>query len=252
MVAGRVPTADETASAVIGESLAEALGKKPGDAIELSGEKFRIVGIARQQSVIDDRSVMLPMPVIQRLLDRPGKVSGFHIRVEHPENPAQVAQVRDRIAAAFPDLLVIESAEMANQSEITNLVRAMAWASSTVALVMTFVVVLNTLLMAVTERMREIGLLSAIGWHPARIVAAVVCEGLLLAGAGAAFGIAGGLLGLRWMIRHPQLGAFLQPDVTPALVLESVAMVLAVGALGGIYPAWRATRLQPVELLRGE
>jgi ABC-type antimicrobial peptide transport system permease subunit len=45
---------------------------------------------------------------------------------------------------------------------------------------------------------------------------------------------------------------YLQPDVTSALIVESVAMVLAVGALGGIYPAWRATRLAPVELLRGE
>src|ERR1039458_4612931 len=141
---------------------------------------------------------------------------------------------------------------MANQAGITNLVRAMAWASSTVALAMTFVVVLNTLLMAVTERMHEIGLLSAIGWHPARIVAAIVCEGLLMAGAGAVLGIAGGLLGLHWMMRHPQLGMYLQPDVTSALIVESVAMVLAVGALGGIYPAWRATRLAPVELLRGE
>ena len=252
IVTGRAPTADETNSAVLGESLAEALGKKPGDTLELSGEIFRIVGIARQQSVIDDRSVMLPMPVIQRLLDRPGKVSGFHIRVEHPEDPAEVARVRDRIAAAFPDLLVVEPAEMASQSEITNLVRAMAWASSTVALVMTFVVVLNTLLMAVTERMHEIGLLSAIGWHPARIVAAIVSEGLLLSGAGAVLGVAGGLLGLQWMIHNPRLGVFLQPDVTPALALESVAMVLAVGVLGGIYPAWRATRLHPVELLRGE
>jgi len=252
ITAGKLPEADDTGSVVLGQTLADVLGKRPGDRIELTGQQFRVAGISKQASVIDDRSIMMPLLALQRLLAREGKVSGFHLRIDHPEDPARLEDVRKRLAELFPDLTFIESAEMAQHAAITNLLRAMAWASSTIALVMAFVIILNTLLMAVTERTREIGLLSAIGWKPSRVIATIVLEGLLIAAAGAVLGVAVGLLGLKLMTRHPQLGGFLQPDVTFVLVQQAVLLVLAVGALGGLYPAWRATRMRPMELLRGE
>jgi putative ABC transport system permease protein len=166
VTAGRLPLPGERDRVVMGEALAEALGKKTGDTIELSGQDFVICGIVKEQSVIDDRSIMVPLPVLQDLIAEPGKVSGFQVRVDRPDDPARVDDVRDRLAAAFPNLSFIESADMAHSSQITNLLRAMAWASSTIAMGMAAVIVLNTLLMAVTERMRDMGLLSAIGWTP--------------------------------------------------------------------------------------
>jgi putative ABC transport system permease protein len=252
VTAGRLPRPGERDRVAMGVALAEALHKKPGDMIELSGQSFVISGIVKQQSVIDDRSVMLPLPVLQELIAQPGKVSGFHIRVDRPQDPARIDEVRNRLAAAFPNLTFIESAEMARQSQITRLLRAMAWASSTIAMGMAAVIVLNTLLMAVTERMRDMGLLSAIGWTPARVMTAVVMEGILLSIAGSVAGVALGLLGLQLLIRSPELGTFLQPDVTLGLVLQSVGLVVAIGVLGGLYPAWRATHIRPTELLRAE
>jgi putative ABC transport system permease protein len=188
---------------------------------------------------------------MQHLLGREGKVSGFHIRIDRPADTAHLAEVRNRLSASFPQLAFVEAAEMANYVQITGVLRAMAWASSSVALVMAFVIVLNTLLMAVTERAREIGLLSAIGWKPVRVIASIVLEGLIMAAAGTVFGIGGGLLGLRLMMMNPRVAGFLQPEVTSVLVLQCVALVLLVGGLGGLYPAWRATRMRPMELLRG-
>ena len=252
ITAGKRPDPGEIDGVVIGQALADALGKKPGDSIELSGQTFRVTGISKQASVIDDRSVMMPLAALQKLLDREGKVSGFHIRIDRPEDSARLGEVRNRLAAEFPELVFVESSEMANHAAITNLLRSMAWASSTIALAMAFVIVLNTLLMAVMERTREIGLLAAIGWKPSRVIAMIVLEGMLMASGGALLGVGAGLLGLKLMMMHPQLGSFLQPEVRPVLVLQSVALVLAVGALGGLYPAWRATRMRPMELLRGE
>jgi putative ABC transport system permease protein len=252
VTAGKRPDPGDNGSVVLGQALAEALGKKPGDRIELSGQSFRIAGISKQASVIDDRSVMMPLPALQLLLGREGKVSGFHIRIDHPENPSRLAEVRGRLAETFSEVAFVESSEMVNHTAITNLLRAMAWASSTIALVMAFVIILNTLLIAVTERTREIGVLAAIGWKPSRVIVMIVMEGVLMAAAGAVLGVGAGLLGLKLMMMHPQIGGFLQPEVTPVLVLQAVALVLAVGALGGLYPAWRATRMRPMELLRGE
>jgi putative ABC transport system permease protein len=106
--------------------------------------------------------------------------------------------------------------------------------------------------MAITERVREIALLSAIGWTPARVIGMIVLEGLLLAAGGVVLGVPAGFLGLRWMMAHAQMGAFLQPEITAGLILQASAAALLVGALGGLYPAWRAMRMRPMELLRGE
>jgi putative ABC transport system permease protein len=252
LTAGSLPGTSDQDSVVLGQALAEALGKRTGDQIELSGQSFRITGITRQASFIDDRSVMIPLRAMQKLLGRDGKVTGFHIRIDHPENPSRLAAVRDQLNAALPELTFILSSEMARENHLAGMLRALAWGSSTVALVMAFVGVLNTLLMAITERMREIGLLSAIGWTPARVIGMIVLEGLLLAAGGAALGVPMGFLGLQLMTQHAQMGAFLQPEITVALILQASAAALLVGALGGLYPAWRAMRMSPMELLRGE
>jgi putative ABC transport system permease protein len=251
ITAGTPPDPSDMNAVVLGHALADSLGKKPGDHIELVGKSFRISAVSKQASVIDDRSVMMPLASMQQLLDREGKVSGFHIRVDRPGDSAHLAQVLHRLSETFPQLAFVESSEMANYVQITGVLRAMAWASSTVALVMAFAIVLNTQLMAITERAREIGLLSAIGWKPWRAIASIVLEGVLMAAAGAVFGIGGGLLGLKLLMMNPRVGGFMQPEVTFVLVLECVALVLFVGGLGGLYPAWRATQSRPMDLLRG-
>jgi putative ABC transport system permease protein len=252
VTAGKVPAAGDVRSVVLGQALAEVLGKRPGDVVELSGELFRVAAVSKQASVIDDHSVMMPLSELQRLLGREGRVSGFYIRIDRPGDPRRMADVRAALSAQAPELSFVESGEIARQTHITRLLHAMAWGSSVIALAMAFVIVLNTLLMAVNERTREIALLSAIGWNASRVMAIIVLEGVMLAAAGSVMGVGLGLAGLRWMTRHPQIGGFLQPDVTPELILEAIGMALLVGALGGLYPAWRAVRMRPMELLRGE
>ena len=249
---GRPPGASDPEGVVLGETLATSLSKGLGDSIELSGRSFKIVAISRQPSVLDDRSVMIPMPAMQKLLGREGKASGFHVRLQHPEADGESNRVRSRLASAFPTLSFIETSEVGRETLIVRLLHAIAWSSSTIALGMAFVAILNTLLMSVNERTRDLGLLCAVGWSPLRVMTMVLLDGLLLSAAGAALGIGLGLAGLRWITAHPKLGGLFQPEVTPGLVLECVLMALLLGLLGGLYPAWRATRLDPMQLLRNE
>jgi putative ABC transport system permease protein len=252
ITAGQRPAPGRTDGVVLGETLALLLGKQPGDRLELNGRTFQVTAISKQPSALDDRSVMMPLSMMQELTGREGKVSGFHIRVDRPQDPEQMAEVKSRLSAAHPELAFAESGEVANNAHVTRLIRAISWSSSSIALVMAFVTVLNTLLMSVSERTREIGLLSAIGWRAGRVILTIVLEGLLIAAAGAALGVGLGLMGLRWIMVHPQMGGLIQPDVTPKLVMQAVVLALAVGSLAGVYPAWRATRLRPMALLRSE
>jgi putative ABC transport system permease protein len=111
---------------------------------------------------------------------------------------------------------------------------------------------LNTMLMSVLERTREIGVLRALGWRKRQVLGMILQESLVLGVVGGICGILLGL-GLGGLMRLAQgtLGS-IEPAYTPQIFVQAVIVALVAGAVGGLYPAWRATRLRPVEALRYE
>ena len=150
----------------------------------------------------------------------------------------------------MPDAAFTATGDLAEQNVIVGLLDAIAWATSAIALFMGTVIVANTLMMAVAERTVEIGILSAIGWSRRRILGMILLEGLMLGAAGGLVGCVAGVAAAYWIATLPVIGGFLDPQVTPALVAEVFVAVVALSGLGGLYPAWRASRAQPAEALR--
>jgi putative ABC transport system permease protein len=106
--------------------------------------------------------------------------------------------------------------------------------------------------MAVFERTREIGVLRSLGWQRHAILGMILREALLL-------GLLGGIAGifLSFGLVHaisaiPMIGSMLQPVWELEIFARAIFIALLLGTLGGLYPAYRATRLQPVEALRYE
>jgi putative ABC transport system permease protein len=112
------------------------------------------------------------------------------------------------------------------------------------------VIVANTLAMAVTERTQEIGLLSAVGWSRTRILRMVLLEGLILGVVGGLLGCAAGAAGAYWVASLPVIGGFLEPQLTPLLIVQVFLGIVLLSSVGGLFPAWRASRIQPAEALR--
>lgn len=237
---------------VIGQSCAEGLGVHPGDTVHIHDREFIVAGIFQQNSVMANGTIVLPLKSLQALIEREGTVTVFNLLAEHPDNLESLADLRMRLSSLFPDLLFSETGDIANNNEILRLFRTMAWGTSCTALVIALVVVLNTLLMAVTERMREIGILSAVGWSGARILTMVVLEGIVLAIIGSVTGSLLGIYGLHYLADLPRMSSFLQPDVTMRLLCEIIVTTLLLGILGGLYPAYRAIRVNTVDALRYE
>ena len=249
---GRLPTDSETNAVVMGQSLAEFIHKRPGDSLKAWGGTLKVVGVIRTGSVIGNNSVTLPLGTMQAMMGRQGKVTVFNLRVDRPEDPAQMAAVRARLQTAFPELSFSETSAVADNDLILRFFRAMAWSVSMTAMVIALVVVLNTLLMSVLERTREIGILSAIGWPAGRIVALIVTEGVILTLLGGCVGLGMGAAGLHWITSSPRVRGYIEVELTTGLLTEVVGGILLLGILGSLYPAWRGARLNSVDALQHE
>jgi putative ABC transport system permease protein len=143
-------------------------------------------------------------------------------------------------------------ADYANESLHLQMTKAMAWLTSTIAIVVGTIGMLNTMIMSVIERVREIATLRAIGWRKSRVMRMIVGESLLLSFAGAVIGVIGAILLTKWLTTLPAASGLVQGDIAPIVILEGFLMALLVGLIGGTYPAWRATRMHPSEGLRHE
>ena len=259
MIEGRRVESGEDQTIMLGAILAKNLGKKSGDKVEIASQELNIVGIYESYNVLLDGSAVLLIHTLQRLMDRPNQVTGFQIVLEKTaDKKALIEQVRREINALRTPKgrsWGIEARPTEDYVSTTSQIqvsRAMAWMTSAIALIIGAVGVLNTMIMSVLERTREIGILRAIGWRKSRVVRLILYESLLLSMAGAGVGIVGAILLIRSLTLWPMVSGFIRGDVAPAVMVQGFVIALAVGLIGGVYPAYRAAHLSPTEAFRHE
>lgn len=256
---GRAFREGETGVVVIGKTLADVLDKKVGDTVELQRKPFRVIGIYESFNIFENGAATLPLGELQRLMARTDGITGFSVKVDRTGSPANdVREVAKRIEAlidpggALTGLSAVPTQDYADRSMHIRFVRAMAWATSFIALLVGAVGTLNTMLMSVLERVREISILRALGWRRIRVARMVMGECLLLSTAGSALGIAAAAVLLTWLGRLSMMRGFLSGELPPAVVGKGLLLAFVVAMVAGAYPAWRATRLTPVEGLSHE
>jgi len=234
---------------LLGRMMANALNKSIGDTIEVGGSRFRVVGIYESGSAMEEMGGVISLREAQSYMGRPRKVTMYMVKIE---NPSQAQEIVDRINTELPDAHASLSGEFAEQMPDMQAMDGMMAAISFLAVAVGGIGVLNTMLMSVLERTREIGVLRALGWRRRQVLGMIINESLLLGLIGGAVGIlvAIGLTNLFNLI--PMIGSILTPKWDLVIFMRAFAVALLLGLLGGLYPAYRATRLQPVEALRYE
>lgn len=259
MIAGRRLEAGDDQAIMLGAILAKNLNKQTGDRLEIASRELEIVGIYETYNVLLDGSAVMLIHTLQRLMDRPNQVTGFQVVLEESaDKKARIEQVRreiNELRTAKGRPWGIEARPTEDYVRTTSQIqvsRAMAWMTSAIALVIGAVGVLNTMIMSVLERTREIGILRAIGWRRSRVVRLILYESLLLSIAGAGVGIASAVVLTRGLTMWPMVSGFIRGDVAPAVMIQGFFVALAVGLMGGLYPAYRAAHLSPTEAFRHE
>jgi putative ABC transport system permease protein len=234
---------------LLGRMMSNSLNKSVGDTIEVGGSRFKVVGIYESGSVWEEMGGVISLRDAQAYMGRPRKVSMYMVKVDDPSIAPEIAK---RINNEFPEVHASLSSEFVEQMPDMQNVDGILAAISFLAIGVGGTGVLNTMLMSVLERTREIGVLRALGWRRRRVLGMIMNESLLLGLAGGVVGIlvAFGLTYLFSLI--PMFGAFISPQWDLVIFTRAMGVALILGIAGGLYPAYRATRLQPVEALRYE
>jgi putative ABC transport system permease protein len=244
LTAGRFVRGHE---AMVGEELADRLGLKPGDAIVLKGERFPVVGVYHAGVGFEDAGVVVPLPVATRLAGGRSGVTTIAVTLQ-PEASEEAAAAA--VQRSFPGTTTISNpGEAARANPAFEIVTKAVLVIAVLALVLGAIAVTNTMAMAVLERQRELALIAAIGWSPRQVASLVIGEGAGVGLIGAAFGVGAGIAVSRLIVSLLAAEAFVTPALTLWGVGRGVLIGLAIGVLGGIYPAWRVTHRPPAELL---
>jgi putative ABC transport system permease protein len=249
---GHLPGINTPNGAMLGQRLADRLGLSVGDTIPLLDMNVKVVGIFHQSSILTESAMILTLPLMQKLMDKGNTVTVINLRVLHPEDVSEVEMIHKRLDDLFPGLSFFENKDLIDANEMVVLLRKLNWSVSLIAMLMGLFFVLNTLLMSVNERTREIGILSALGWRRARIMSMVMFEGMFLTALGSAAGMVIGLVGLQWIASLKYLKGFIDPVISAQFILEVFLASTILGVVGSFYPAWRTSRLRTIEALKQE
>jgi len=240
---------------ILGKMAAEDLKKGVGDTLKLHGRTFRIVGIYETGKPVEESGAVVPLKEAQALAGKPRQVNAYQIKLQRRRSltlDQLTERVRRRIERRFPDLSLSTSTDFAKKQEWLSYIQAFTWAISLLALFIGVIGVINTMLMSVLERTREIGTLRALGWRRRRIMGMILSESLTLSLIGGLVGIGLGIGAVEVLNRMPATLGLLSGGLSLTLFLRALAVALISGAIGGIYPAYRASLLVPVEALRYE
>ena len=137
-----------------------------------------------------------------------------------------------------------------NREPNIRVAQAMAWATSGLALLVGVIGMLNTMVMSVHERTREMGVLRAIGWRRRRVIALVVGESLALSGLAFLLAAPLAMLLVFGVSKIPSAAGFVGATIQADVLARGLGMALFIGLCGALWPAWWGANLPPTEALR--
>jgi ABC-type lipoprotein release transport system permease subunit len=262
---------------MLGTVLAERLEVELGDKVvlmaqtpsgDLASEVFRVRGVLQSGVMsIDNMMVMIPLETAQQWLDLNRGVTNIVIRTDSFEMVDSVtAGLKQLLQAGMP----VEKLEILRWMEIdpmaeqwTEMADVYTWIVLAIVIVVVLAEVLNTMLMSMHDRIREFGLMGALGTQGSQLFAMMIWETVILVSAGGLLGYGlGAWISYYYSVHGLDLSTYatafsfmyMSPVVYPVLSIESAVRIIgaaiAGAALAGVYPAWKASKLDPVEAMR--
>ncbi|MFO7675053.1 MAG: ABC transporter permease [bacterium] len=248
---------DADSTVILGATVAEAGRLKPGDWWILPGKEIqlRVAGVLHRTKTQDDGFVFLPRKALQQFSELEGKLVVILVKAREVERTDElVASLR----AQDVNMNVFPLTELLNTiGDLIASTRVFVTAVIIIAVLIGAVGVLNTVLMAVFERTREIGMMKAMGAGRADVFRLIWAETVLVTFFGGLVGVGIALVSsrlveafIRASLPFAPAGSLISFSLPTLLFCIGLSLVL--GLVAGFYPAWRAARVSPVEAIKAD
>jgi putative ABC transport system permease protein len=228
----------------------DGTAKKVGDKILIGGKPFEIIGIYETGSLLIDMTLVMEITTARELLNvDKSNVSTFYVE---PEPRVNLKDLMERITGGIDDVQVKSMSQFNLQvGNIMGKLDKFLLLTVSLALLVGAVGIANTMLTSAMERFVEFGVMRANGWTRRNILALVTAESALL---GLLSGVIASVTAVAGVVI---LNAFLvqfelKLELTPELVGASIVAAVLIAAAAGLYPAWRASRMTPMDAIRNE
>jgi putative ABC transport system permease protein len=242
--------------AVMGFEAAELEQREVGDRI-LMPEKnveFKVVGILERTGTQDDGTIFVPLKTTQKIFNRPAEITTIGIKLKKSVDSGRLEEKLYQL----PDVQIVSLAQVKETiMKLISTAKVMVLSIAIIAILIAMVGVINTILTSVWERFQEIGILKTVGAMPWDVFKLIWIETLILCLIGGVLGIVLALIlarvtdmVIRSILPYAPGGGLVLIDLK--LILITLAAIVGIGLLSGIYPAWKAGRIRPLEAIRGD
>ena len=272
IIKGKYLDASDGREIILSKALAKKLNVTIGDKVvgmantpsgSIGSDVFRVVGIFKTaSSEFDKTTVFIPIVSAQQMLNIPGKIHEFAIITDKYENADFVSKALQKKlgkkyeSLSYNEILPLLVLQMDLYKQLLIVVNLI------IALALIFGII-NAMLMAVYERIREIGVLMAVGMKNSKIFSMILIEALIIGVLGTIFGIIFGYginalllsggIDLRWFAESLSsfgVGAIIYPKISLENFIQIITIIPLVSVVGAMYPALKAIRLEPVSAIR--
>jgi putative ABC transport system permease protein len=250
---GRLLKEEDEYAILLGYAPCQRQNLDVNETINLMGRNFTVVGVLKRLGGFEDGLARVPLKTLQEVYGREGLVNFALIKVKDIN---RVDKTTSMIEENFPELSALTVEELVAQTnELLGIARAIHLSVASVSLLIGILFVFCTMLMAISERVHEIGILRAIGASRTYIFKLIVVESMIISIIGGAIGCVGGFalskvinFGLAELVGV----TFIETVVSPRLIIAGIIIALFVGGFAGLYPAWKASKQNILEALRYE
>jgi putative ABC transport system permease protein len=253
---GKWFTDPEAMEVVMGYEAAELEQREVGDKLLIAEKnaEVKVVGVLKRTGTQDDGTIFLPLKTVQKIFGVKNELTGIGIKVKKDANMPQFEEKMYKL----PDVQVVSLSQVKQTiMTLVSTAKVMVFSIALIAILISVVGVINTILMSVMERLQEIGILKSMGATAWDIFKLIWLETLILCVSGGIIGTALAMATakltevlIRQLLPYAPSGGLVQINVP--LVILTFGVITLIGLLSGVYPSWKAGRVRPLEAIRSQ